>query len=110
MPQGPAQEADTRTLVILAFSATAGVLIEIYDLSIFGFAVASAFPQTFFPTSTPGQALLFLSYLTFGAGPCWSSAAMPSSLTATSHSGHPRARLLGGRLEGAVLAPSGPWQ
>jgi MFS family permease len=67
MLQGPAQEADTRTLIILAFSATAGVLIEIYDFSIFGFAVASAFSQTFFPTSTPGQALL-LSYLTYGAG------------------------------------------
>jgi MHS family shikimate/dehydroshikimate transporter-like MFS transporter len=66
MPQGPTQEA-TRTLIILAFSATAGVLIEIYDFSIFGFAVASAFPQTFFPTSTPGKAL-FLSYLTYGAG------------------------------------------
>lgn len=67
MPEVPGPEVDTRSLIILAFSATAGVLIEIYDFTIFGFAVASAFPQTFFPTSTPGQAL-FLSYLTYGAG------------------------------------------
>jgi MHS family shikimate/dehydroshikimate transporter-like MFS transporter len=67
MPEAPVQEVDTRSLIILAFSATAGVLIEIYDFTIFGFAVASAFPQTFFPTSTPGQAL-FLSYLAYGAG------------------------------------------
>ena len=67
MPEAPVQEVDTRSLLILAFSATAGVLIEIYDFSIFGFAVASAFPQTFFPTSTPGKAL-FLSYLAYGAG------------------------------------------
>jgi MHS family shikimate/dehydroshikimate transporter-like MFS transporter len=67
MPEVPGQEVDTRSLTILAFSATAGVLIEIYDFTIFGFAVASAFPQIFFPTSTPGQAL-FLSYLTYGAG------------------------------------------
>jgi MFS transporter, MHS family, shikimate and dehydroshikimate transport protein len=67
MPEAPVQEVDRRSLMILAFSATAGVLIEIYDFTIFGFAVASAFPQTFFPTSTPGQAL-FLSYLTYAAG------------------------------------------
>jgi MFS family permease len=67
MSEAPVQQVDTRSLIILAFSATAGVLIEIYDFTIFGFAVASAFPQIFFPASTPGQAL-FLSYLTYGAG------------------------------------------
>jgi len=61
------QEVDTRTLIILAFSATAGVLVEFYDYSIFGFAVAGAFPQIFFPNSPPAQGLV-LSYLTYGAG------------------------------------------
>src|SRR5215469_8646891 len=62
-----APEVDTRTLVILAFSATAGVLVEFYDYSIFGFAVASAFPEIFFPNSPPAQGLV-LSYLAYGAG------------------------------------------
>jgi MHS family shikimate/dehydroshikimate transporter-like MFS transporter len=57
----------TRTLVILACSATAGVLLEFYDFTIFGYAAASAFPQTFFPNLPPTQALVF-SYLTYGAG------------------------------------------
>jgi MFS transporter, MHS family, shikimate and dehydroshikimate transport protein len=43
------QGVDTRTLIILAFSATAGVLVEFYDFTIFEFATASAFPQIFFP-------------------------------------------------------------
>src|ERR1043165_2117191 len=57
----------TRTLIILACSATAGVLLEFYDFTIFGYAAASAFPQVFFPNLAPSQALVF-SYLTYGAG------------------------------------------
>lgn len=57
----------TRTLIILACSATAGVLLEFYDFTIFGYAAASAFPHTFFPNLAPAQALVF-SYLTYGAG------------------------------------------
>lgn len=57
----------TRTLVILACSATAGVLLEFYDFTIFGYAAASAFPHTFFPNLPPTQALVF-SFLTYGAG------------------------------------------
>lgn len=57
----------TRTLIILACSATAGVLLEFYDFTIFGYAAASAFPHTFFPNLAPTQALVF-SYLTYGAG------------------------------------------
>ncbi|MDE2229863.1 MAG: MFS transporter [Alphaproteobacteria bacterium] len=56
-----------RTIVILAFSATAGVLVEFYDFFIFGYAAASAFPKVFFPGLPPTVALV-LSYLTFGAG------------------------------------------
>jgi len=67
MPEQPGQEVDTRTLIILAFSATAGVLVEFYDFTIFGFAVASAFPDVFFPNLPPTQALVF-SYLALGAG------------------------------------------
>jgi MFS transporter, MHS family, shikimate and dehydroshikimate transport protein len=58
---------DTRTLVILAFSATAGVLVEFYDFTLFGLAAASAFPDIFFPKLPPTQALLF-SYLAYAAG------------------------------------------
>jgi MFS transporter, MHS family, shikimate and dehydroshikimate transport protein len=58
---------DTRTLVILAFSATAGVMVEFYDFLIYGFAAASAFPSIFFPGLRPTQSLV-LSYLAFGAG------------------------------------------
>jgi MFS family permease len=54
-------------LIILACSATAGVLLEFYDFTIFGYAAASAFPHTFFPNLAPTQALVF-SYLTYGAG------------------------------------------
>src|SRR5499427_10092220 len=62
-----AADVDTRTLIVLAFSATAGVLVEFYDFTIFGFATASAFPQVFFPNLPPTQALVF-SYLALGAG------------------------------------------
>src|SRR5215467_5194685 len=58
---------DTGTLVILAFSTTAGVLVEFYDFQIYGFAAASAFPSIFFPGLPPTRALV-LSYLAFGAG------------------------------------------
>lgn len=58
---------DTRTLVILASSATAGVWVEMYDFLIYGFAAASAFPSIFFPKLPLTQALV-LAYLAFGAG------------------------------------------
>ena len=61
------REVDTRTLIILAFSATAGVLVEFYDFTIFGFATASAFPAIFFPNLPLTRALVF-SYLALGAG------------------------------------------
>jgi len=60
------RRVDTSTLVTLAFSATAGVLVEFYDFFIYGYAAASAFPSTFFPNLAPTQALVF-SYLAFGA-------------------------------------------
>ena len=61
------QSVDTRTLGILAFSATAGVLVEFYDFFLYGYAAASVFPALFFPRLPPTQALVF-SYLAFGAG------------------------------------------
>jgi MHS family shikimate/dehydroshikimate transporter-like MFS transporter len=67
MPDQTEQKVDTRTLVVLAFSATAGVLVEFYDFFIYGFAAASAFPAIFFPKLPPTEALVF-SYLAFGAG------------------------------------------
>jgi MFS transporter, MHS family, shikimate and dehydroshikimate transport protein len=63
----PERDVGTGTLITLAFSATAGVLVEFYDFTLFGFAAASAFPAIFFPKLAPTQALVF-SYLTFGAG------------------------------------------
>jgi MFS transporter, MHS family, shikimate and dehydroshikimate transport protein len=60
------QGANTRTLLILAFSATAGALVEFYDFFIYGYAAASAFPAIFFPKLPPTQAMV-LSYLAFGA-------------------------------------------
>jgi len=67
MAQKRGEGADTRTMIVLAFSATAGVMVEFYDFTIFGFATASAFPQVFFPNLPPAQALVF-SYIAFGAG------------------------------------------
>jgi MFS family permease len=67
LPENFTQPVDTRSLVILAISATAGVLVEFYDFAIFGFAVASAFPDIFFPKLPPEQALVF-SYLAYAAG------------------------------------------
>ena len=61
------QGVDIRTLIILAFSATAGVLVEFYDFYIYGYAAATAFPAIFFPKLPPTQALVF-SYLAFAAG------------------------------------------
>src|SRR5262252_1123001 len=60
------QRIDTGTLIILACSATAGVWLEFYDFTIFGYAAAGAFPHTFFPNLAPTQALVF-SYLTYNA-------------------------------------------
>jgi MFS family permease len=57
----------TRTLILLAFSATAGVMVEFYDFFLYGYAAASAFPAIYFPNLPPTQALVF-SYLAFGAG------------------------------------------
>lgn len=67
MSAGGAQGVDTRTLTILAFSATAGTLVELYDFFIYGYAAASAFPAIFFPRLPPTRALVF-SFLVFGAG------------------------------------------
>jgi len=67
MSAGRTQRVDTRTLTILAFSATAGTLVELYDFFIYGYAAASAFPAIFFPKLPPTQALVF-SFLAFGAG------------------------------------------
>jgi MFS transporter, MHS family, shikimate and dehydroshikimate transport protein len=61
------RSAGSSALVTLAFSATAGVMVEFYDFQIYGFAAASAFPAIFFPKLPPVQALV-LSYLAFGAG------------------------------------------
>jgi hypothetical protein len=44
MPAGHTEGAGTRTLIILAVSATAGYLVEVYDFFIYGYAAASAFP------------------------------------------------------------------
>jgi MFS transporter, MHS family, shikimate and dehydroshikimate transport protein len=65
--QEASEQVDLRTMIILAFSATAGVLVEFYDFFIFGYAAASAFPTVFFPNLSPTMALVF-SYLAFGAG------------------------------------------
>ena len=43
MSAGHTPQADARSLAILAFSATAGVLVEFCDFFIYGYA-ASAFP------------------------------------------------------------------
>ncbi len=61
------QNVETRQLLILAVSTTAGVLVESYDFLIYGFAAASAFPSIFFP-GMPSTKALVLSYLAFGAG------------------------------------------
>src|SRR5690242_20969048 len=67
MSEGQMPRADTGSLTILAFSATAGVLVEFYDFFLYGYAAASVFPAVFFPKLPPTQALVF-SYLAFGAG------------------------------------------
>src|SRR5215471_7917068 len=67
IPERPGQSVDTRTLIILAFSATAGVLVEFYDFFLYGYAAASAFPAIFFPKLPPTLGLV-LSYLAFAAG------------------------------------------
>jgi MHS family shikimate/dehydroshikimate transporter-like MFS transporter len=66
MPASHSERTNTRTLTILAFSATTGALVEFYDFFIYGYAAATAFPAIFFPRLPPTQALVF-SYLAFGA-------------------------------------------
>ena len=61
MPGGPKQLADTRTLTVVAFSATAGVFIEWYDFFIYGYAAASAFPAIFFELAPIGLLFYWLS-------------------------------------------------
>src|SRR5262249_42475907 len=63
----PEQKPDTRTLIVLAFSATAGGLVEFYDFFLYGYAAASVFPAIFFPKLPPTQALVF-SYFAFWTG------------------------------------------
>ncbi|MCE4226113.1 MHS family MFS transporter [Methylobacterium sp. C25] len=67
MKEQAQDHVDTKTIFLLAFSATSGVLVEFYDFFIFGYAAASAFPHTFFPNLSPTAALV-VSYVTFGAG------------------------------------------
>jgi MFS transporter, MHS family, shikimate and dehydroshikimate transport protein len=67
MTEWRSRGAETRTLTILAFSATAGTLVEQYDFFLYGYAAASAFPAIFFPKLPTTQALVF-SFLAFGAG------------------------------------------
>lgn len=62
-----AESASKSVMAILAFSATAGVLVEFYDFFLYGYAAATAFPKIFFPGLPATQALVF-SYLAFGAG------------------------------------------
>ena len=63
----PAQASDTRRLSLLALSATAGVLLEFYDFTIFGYAAAGAFPAVFFPNLSASRALVF-SYIAYASG------------------------------------------
>jgi MFS family permease len=63
----PARRVGGGTMGVLAFSATAGVLVEFYDFFLYGYAAATTFPKVFFPGLSPTLALVF-SYLTFGAG------------------------------------------
>src|SRR5258708_6704716 len=67
MAEPSKENVDFSTLIVLAFAATAGVMVEFYDFFIFGYAAASAFPKIFFPGLSPTQGLVF-SYLAFGAG------------------------------------------
>src|SRR5262249_8285839 len=55
------------SIQLLAFSATAGVLVEFYDFYIYGYAAASAFPAIFFPQLAATAALVF-SFPAVGAG------------------------------------------
>lgn len=64
---GVTRSVSTSVMAILAFSSTAGVLVEFYDFFLYGYAAATAFPKLFFPGLSPTMALVF-SYLTFGAG------------------------------------------
>lgn len=63
----PPEQASGRTMAILAFSATAGVLVEFYDFFLYGYAADTTFPKVFFPGLGHTAALVF-SLLTFAAG------------------------------------------
>lgn len=65
--QASTEQASGRTMGILAFSATAGVLVEFYDFFLYGYAADTTFPKVFFPGLSHTAALVF-SLLTFAAG------------------------------------------
>src|SRR5262249_36120990 len=96
MSPSPKDQIDLRSLVLLAFSATAGVLVEYYDFFIFGYGAASAFPKIFFPDLSPTLALVS-SFLIFGAAaagsvhfrPLWGSGRQEEFLPdQPTHGGH----------------------
>lgn len=66
-PEASTGQASGRTMAVLAFSATAGVLVEFYDFFLYGYAAATTFPKVFFPGLSETPALVF-SFLAFGAG------------------------------------------
>ena len=49
-----------KTLVLVTFSTTAGVMVEFYDFFLYGYAAAVVFPKLFFPNLPFSQALVLL--------------------------------------------------
>jgi len=66
-PGASTEQASARTMGILAFSATAGVLVEFYDFFLYGYAADTTFPKLFFPGVGDTAAEVF-ALLTFAAG------------------------------------------